>query len=140
MVIYALFTEKDGIKYIGQTKHTLEVRLKQHLCRNKPRLCNIPFSNWLLENKEDIEIIMLEICIDKEDANNKEYYWTQYYLDQGLELLNKKIGWHLNEEMKNNISIKNKGRQSRLGIKHTDEAKEKMSKSRIGKIPWNKGL
>ena len=43
-------------------------------------------------------------------------------------------------EVKEKISNLHKGNKYKLGIKHTDEAKLKMSKARKGKDTWNKGI
>lgn len=58
----------------------------------------------------------------------------------------KQIGREQSEETKKKIGVKNKNNKYCLGIKRSNETKEKMKNSKIGKnnpmygkIPWNKG-
>jgi hypothetical protein len=44
------------------------------------------------------------------------------------------------QSIKDNLRIKMLGSKRHLGFKHSEEAKKKMSKLKIGHIPWNKGI
>jgi len=46
------------------------------------------------------------------------------------------LGHKLTDEIRKKISLSHKG----LGHKHSLKSKEKMSKSKMGNIPWNKGI
>jgi len=49
--------------------------------------------------------------------------------------------WNLSEETKEKISLSKKGKKSnRIYTPHTEETKIKISKSKIGSIPWNLGV
>ena len=54
------------------------------------------------------------------------------------EIISNSLGKKLSEKRKKEISDVNKGNTYRRGKTHTEEAKEKMRKSSIGQIAWNK--
>lgn len=49
-------------------------------------------------------------------------------------------GKKLSEETCRKLSVAMKGKKNRLGIKHSDEAKAKMSASAKGRVSWCKGM
>jgi group I intron endonuclease len=53
----------------------------------------------------------------------------------------KRIGTSMSEETKTKISLSSSGENNGMyGKKHSDSAKEKIRKSKLGIPPWNKGL
>lgn len=99
--------------------------------------------------------------------DNYEISYMEYYRAVGIELMNIKEGGsrgRLPEEIRRKIGLSKIGNKNRVGLKHSaetrkkisknrgkhptwntgkpwnEDAKRKMSKSRLGKQPWNKGL
>lgn len=58
-IIYALYTEEQGIKYIGYSKNVYD-RFKNHLINNSNET-NYKKSNWIEKHKKDIKIEILSI-------------------------------------------------------------------------------
>ena len=50
-----------------------------------------------------------------------------------------KLGHPVSLDTRRRIGLSNRGNKSHLGIKHSDEAKRKMSLAKLNNIPWNKG-
>ena len=80
-----------------------------------------------MKNREqDLIEEILEIVPNIEDLNQREEHWLKYY------------------DAKNNPAFYNATNRAhggnRLGIPHTDKAKEKNRIANLGRVPWNKGL
>lgn len=78
----------NEVKYIGRTKHELKSRLQRHISTNYKS--NAMKAYWIMKLKEKnlIPIIELVEVINNEDANLKEKYWINYYLDKKIQLFN----------------------------------------------------
>ena len=106
--IYALMEIESGdIRYIGQTRKTLQERLKGHL-RDTQKTHK---TNWIKKNKTNINIILLEENIKtKEEICAKEVYYISEYKREGYRLVNTTnggegwFGTEFTEEHKSNIS------------------------------------
>lgn len=85
--IYALIDPRDNaIRYIGITVNPDE-RLKQHIWGDM----NIRKREWISElNQSDLAPIMqtIETAETEGTALEREAYWIQYYLSQGVRLVN----------------------------------------------------
>jgi len=165
--IYIIKNIVDGKVYIGQTSN-IKVRISSHkseLKRNKHR--NEYLQNAV--NKFSIDNFVFEVIEDCDETNidNRERYWMDFYdscnrskgynlvyggnsnkhhseetkLKIGNSLIGKRIGWEMDEETKNKISISKTGNPNsypseetliklslaRIGRKHSEETKNKIS-------------
>lgn len=147
--IYGLKLIGDSdIKYIGRTMQKLNLRLGNHLSDFRLKT---PKVKWCKKNKDNIEIILLEDNIETlEKANEREkYHISKFGIDN---LLNVSTGGpggsglkhtekrrlESSNRMKKNNPMKNKEVANRVaqimkGRKLSEEQKEKISKSGIGK-------
>ena len=126
--IYKLTCSKNNKCYIGQS-----VDIKGRLWKHKYKLENNDHQQLLLNdyNKygwESFNAEILEIC-NKDELNEKEKYWTEYYKSNEIGYNIKVVNKH-SEATKRQISKMQKGRKT------LEETKTKMR----GKTPWNKGL
>jgi hypothetical protein len=155
-LIYALcFPTVDDcdVRYIGYTLKSIEIRLKEHLKEKS----NTHKVHWLASIKPNIPLVRtLEEC-RPQIVKEREKYWIAKYkslgrltnatgggdgLFQPSELTRRKIsdahkkitGWHHSEETKKKISdARNK---SNFHLRHTPDAKAKMSAIHKGHIPY----
>lgn len=142
MIIYKITNLLNGKVYVGQTTKELRVRLYNH--RNNKRSLISKALNKYGEDNFKIEII--DTATSKEDLDEKEMYWIQFYnciAPKGYNLTlggEGTVGYHLSEETKEKISNANKGRRmtdearkaisiGHIGLKVSEETKMKMSKS-----------
>ena len=82
MYIYGLFSSEDNIiRYVGQTKNTLEKRLNEHIYVALKYNGKTHKDNWIRKvysNGFKVNIISLEE-VDEKNINEKEIYWiTQF--------------------------------------------------------------
>lgn len=112
--IYKILNRITEKFYIGSAVN-LKIRIKSHkykLRHNKH--CNVLLqASWNLHGEEVFEFIILEYC-EKEKLIEKEQYWLDF-----TQCYNKLYGYNIN-----------KAANSRLGMKHTEETKQKF-KNRI---------
>lgn len=136
--------------YIGSTKLTLKRRFQSHASFKHSSV--YPYIKR--DGRENFEISVIDYASTKEEALEKEIFWTIFFKKQGYFLYNRKAGdepfketkrkmseahkgrytgkenpmygKHLSEEAKAKISKANKGRH------HTEEVKKKMSETRKG--------
>lgn len=94
--IYALLDPiTNVIRYIGQTRGTIENRKELHWRdRNQKKNINNHKANWIRklyrENKLKPNVILIEKLIDTSDEvlNNREKYWIEFYRKEGIDLTN----------------------------------------------------
>lgn len=162
MYIYGLRNFIDNnIRYIGQTNNP-EVRLKYHLSHYKiGKSHSKNWIKNIIDNGGSLAIDILEIVLNDEDTNDREQYWIKYGRDSGWRLTNlsdggfSSTGYQWTNDQRKKFSDKKKGilftdqhkkalskaqkdrlkskPHVRLGMKHSEEAKAKMSESKIGK-------
>lgn len=115
MIIYKVTNNINGKVYIGQTKNTIEKRIKEHSTRG-----NLLFQAI---KKYGIENFTIEE-IDGANSLSELNYLEQHYIYTNNCIVptgyNLRIGW-------NNSTF-------------SLETKKKMSDSKKGIIPWNKGV
>lgn len=116
MFIYCIENKINGKKYIGLTTKSIEERWHCHVVQAKQNAKrNMVIAKAILKyGKENFEISVLEECVDEKELRKKEKVWI-------AELNTFNDGY--------NMTL---GGDGLLGYKHTDETKEKMSKSQIG--------
>jgi group I intron endonuclease len=152
-------------KYVGQTTRTLSKRLKEH--KYKIEESNTYKNNWLkkLRKKkciDDLSIFKLgEYPIKK--INEMEEYWITFFNIQNIKLTNTILkggfgGYReynveankrrseklkgikrkpMSQKQKDQISEFWIGNKNRLNKPHTQETKDKISKTKKGTIPHN---
>lgn len=93
--IYALLDPNTNeIRYIGQTKKSLEERCKNHFKdRKQNKNKNNYTANWISKLYEEFKLKPLIKLIEEnissdEELNNKELFWINFYFKQGCKLTN----------------------------------------------------
>lgn len=122
--IYALHDPSDISQkiYIGKTKKKLSIRLREHLYPHylKKKTEKNSWIKSLLTRSISPEIILFE-KVPIETWKSDETFWIESLKSIGLRLVN--------------------GTSGGDGVYDpTDEVRQRMRKSHLGKIPWNKGL
>lgn len=110
----------NQVKYIGKTKQSIEIRLKQHIKSTKQY--NHKMSTWLKSviNQNLYPVIEeLELCYNDVDANKLESMYIGLFKSWGFELKNMTDGG----DGVSNMSL---------------EVRDKISKARIGKFCGDK--
>ena len=120
--IYFLYENSNRIRYIGMTKNSLELRLKNHFKESKKGgnyKCR-----WIrkcLKTDTPINIGLLQSFYSLLDCLEAEKYWIKYFRNLECALVNSCEGG--------------------LGlVQPSDETRHKMRASHIGQKPWNKGI
>lgn len=138
--------KQDGIPcYVGMTSRTLKERFWEH-CKNKKGAMYKPIKK---HGKEHFETIKIDHAHAKDEASNKEDFWTLFYKEQGYNLYNRIIGMHQiisetqreiirnrstgkhpNDETRRKMSDARQGEKNGMfGKHHTEESRKKMSDS-----------
>lgn len=136
-IIYGLVDPiTDELRYIGQSSigikrplsHSEQQRLRPEGRDNR----YTHKQNWILQlrNKYNLKpsIIILEYLECREDLNEAEIFFIQYFKSLGCRLTNLSVGG-------NQPSLQPRKR----GWHHTKEVCAKMNAFKKGHIPWNKG-
>ena len=130
MIIYKATNKINGLIYIGQTKRSLNERIRDHKSCNNKTIFNLELKKYGIEN---FEWKIVEICLTQKYADENEKYYILLYdtcnPDKGYNRtkggtdFNK--GKIFDEEYRKKMSENGKGKM--LGYKHTEEAKKNMS-------------
>lgn len=132
MIIYEAKNKINNKRYIGQTTRTLKDRMRDHIAASK-RDKNVSFrfyDDLIKYGEENFEWNILEECIDKEDLDNKESYWIEYYdttdPDAGYNQKGGAANPFLTDEIKKKIGDAQIGPKNHMyGIKGKDNASSK---------------
>jgi hypothetical protein len=119
----------NEVRYIGQTKHSLEERLRGHL-KGKGKTYRVHWINSL-KNKGLVPNIELIEEVDKSIGSQTEIYWISMFRFWGFNLTNLTDGGETSTT-KNIIRSKEwceNIRKSKLNFKYSKESKLKMSES-----------
>ena len=111
MLIYKITNLINGKVYVGQTKRTLEERMSEHARKGKLPI-DYAIKKCGIENFSVEEIDKAET---QKELDEKEIKWVAFY-----------------DCIKPNGYNLTKGSKRTIGYKHTEEAKQKMSKSKLG--------
>lgn len=135
----------SGRVYIGQSRNILKrweshkEKLKQ---QKQPKLIR-SYQKYGVENHLFSIITELPKDISQEILDNYEIFYMDMYKSLNIDLLNVKEGGrggNHSESSRKKISLSKIGNKNRLGLCHTQETKEKISRSRRGRgESWNKG-
>lgn len=135
--IYKITNKKHPSEiYIGSSKQTLEKRFQGH-SRNKH---SSVYPYIQRDGKENFEITAIDFANTEEESLEKEEFWTLFLKGQGYFLYNKYVGNKISEEAKQKMSKKAKERlkdptkNPMYGKHRSKETKDKISKSRKGKL------
>lgn len=122
VLIYGLYSSrKEDIRYIGQTKFSAKERLDNHLWTSKKK-CTSSIHKWIRKEVEQgFDVKILPLCYGRRNIDEI------FYISRAKEL-----GWNLL-----NLSLGGDGGNTRQGQLHSEQTKQKMSLSSIGK---NKGV
>jgi group I intron endonuclease len=141
MIIYKSTNKITEKIYIGQTKHALDTRIKNHIKESKQE-SNRPFMSSI--NKHGIDNFTFEI-IDSannlDELNDKEIYWINFYnsvFPNGYNVTGGGQGKKIKttKELSRIISEGLKNSKKWQKTKNSEEYKKKRKKYFIG---WNKG-
>lgn len=137
MIVYKATNKLNGMIYVGQTTYTLEERKKSHKKESRVRRGCPKFHNAINKygfNNFSFEVI--GIAENIETLNNLEEYYIEWFnsiAPNGYNLDSGGNNRRMHEESKRKIGLANKGKTPNKGKKHTDEAKIKISNSKLGK-------
>lgn len=112
MIIYKAQNKINNKIYVGVTKEGLDKRIYKHF-----KCSNHPFGLALRKyGLQSFEFSIIDLCLIKEIACEKEIYWIKFYNCKSPN------GYNLTD-----------GGEGIIGHRHSEEAKRKMSKARKGK-------
>lgn len=129
--IYAIINKMNNKIYVGQTRQGYRKRFIQHLC---PTDGSPLFKNAVKKyGKESFECELLDIAHNQQEANIKEKLWIKvlktYKKENGYNLSMGGSFGSFNEDTLKKMSELKKGKNNSFyNKKHTQEAKDKMSK------------
>lgn len=131
----------NDIKYVGQTKFPVEIRLKQHIKLSKSKNGRKYHVNYWIENllEQNRFPIIKEVKtnLTKIDVNSAEKQEIEYLLSKGIKLCNLTNG---GDSFSMSETTKIKMSQSKMGIKnsffgknHSEQTKKLLSEKAKGK-------
>ncbi len=86
-IVYCLTNIINNKKYIGQTKHTIEYRIKDHFANRKNP--TIPLHKAIKKyGKDKFDYEILCYCYSRNELNNKEKEFIKKYTENGFILYN----------------------------------------------------
>lgn len=133
--IYKITNILNNHNYIGQTKNTLENRLKQHLkCSNKDYIKNYFHSAIKKYGKNNFKISLVEE-VDDADLNEKEIYWIKYFKSIGEANYNIAAGGYNNP-----FEYLSKDEKSKIAKKSWETFLNNHTKEEIDEINKKKGM
>jgi len=114
-VVYKAKNIFNGKCYIGQTKNSLESRIKAHIkhARKGKSIFNRAVKKYSSEN---FNWSIIDYAYDANDLDNKEIFWISFYKTTSPNGYNLKLGGHgytATEEVKRTISDKTKEAMNR---------------------------
>lgn len=140
--IYALTNIDGSVKYIGVTRRNINYRFNNHIYESKHYPKRNKRTKWINKENFKIKIILLDEVLESE-WQFWEKYWISQFKTWGYNLVNSNNGGGGTLKRDDNfskwLSGRNKNNKYRLGKKHTDKSKKKMSKSHLGQKNVNKG-
>lgn len=133
MIIYKATNKINGKCYIGQTTEILNRRMQRHLLSKSRLYFHCAIRKY---GEENFNWTILEVCMSKEDMNDKEKYYIKLFKsnekEYGYNLTDGGTDCNHTDSTKKKISEANK---IRIYKPHTEETKRKISESKKGKKP-----
>lgn len=129
-LIYQITNKINGKKYIGQTKRTLECRVREHK-RDFNRLNFYLYSALRKYDFENFQWSILEDNIQPEDLNDREKYWIKELNTFAPNGYNLTSGGGQGREV--SLETRRKISNSRKGIVFSEEHRRNMSIARKSK-------
>jgi len=137
--IYKILSPTNKV-YIGQSIN-IPRRWGVYRVLNRPSMGPKIYNSLAKHGFDNHVFEIIEECL-VENLDEREIYWKQYYLDQANNdwtqvlfcEMHDKGGGPRSQEVKDKISALKKGQ------KHTEESKQKMSQSKMGKPNARKGM
>ena len=134
--VYGLFDPTtDELRYIGKTTCGMK-RVKVHCHESAVKKTGTHKRNWvnsLWKQGLKPHHAILAHCADEAAANSKEIELISYYREQGFNLTNGTTGGEGSTGASHSNEAKAKISKSRIGRKHSDETKAKISKAMAGR-------
>lgn len=103
-IIYKLYETEDLLKipkYIGITATSLNTRLKRHITHSKTSngKLNWPKINWINSVNGNINIEPIDFANSQQEAFDKEIYYIDKFLKEGIKLKNATLGGEGNRQV-----------------------------------------
>ena len=153
MIVYLIVNNINGKKYVGQTSQVLTKRWSRHKSSISHRKNSYLYNAIQKYGADNFTIKPLVIVGSKEEMDFYERalikVWDLRNAEKGYNLTDGgggMLGFHLSaetrkrmaehiksQEHRNKISLAKIGNQSRLGLKHSEETKRKMSAAAKGR-------
>lgn len=136
--VYLIYNAINMKIYVGST-HNFQKRFKGHVnyCKHNKNSKHLQ-NAWNKYGEQNFKFVVLE-CVEpiKTKLLEREQYWIDTLQPEYniLKYTTSTLGYRHDEETKQRISKKQKGKQYSLGFKHTAETCAKRSKASMG----NKG-
>jgi len=130
--IYKITNKLNGKQYIGQTVNSIEKRFNEHCKEKRNRHISNAINSYGISN---FEIIELYVAFDKEELNNKEIFFVNYFNTLYPNGYNHRAGGNQNgicsEELKTKISKSKTGKPNlkRRGELRTEKQRLDISRS-----------
>ncbi len=134
------------MRYIGKTSRGLSVRHAHHVYEAR-RGHKTYFSHWLAKHPEQTPVI-LAVCRTEQDALQTEVEMIALarlcgepltnYTDGGEGATGHRHSLESRAKMSAKQSVRTK--QPHLGHRHTTETRRQISETKMGSIPWNRGV
>jgi group I intron endonuclease len=148
-IVYKITNKTTKKCYVGYTIHSVNTRWKQHIARSLNKNINVKFDNAIRKyGVSEWNVEILEEGLSVSESKNKERYYIQLF-DAYNDGYNSTLGGdgnygiimsaESNQKRSNALKGKKKNYNRMHGKFHTDESKQKISKSHLGmKKPWVK--
>lgn len=116
----------DNFFYIGVTGQELKIRRENHMSDFRGQSEKIKVIRKAKKENKKIIIRLIELC-SKETSYKREIFWIKFYRKQNIELTNEKLGVFHTGDFKEKISKIHKGR------KISQETRRKMKDAQMNK-------
>ena len=121
MIIYKITNTINNKIYVGKTKKSLETRWKEHCYKAFHEKRDYHFLQAIRKYGPDCWSMDIIEEVENDISNEREKYWISFYNS-------------FDSECGYNSTIGGDGL-----IEMSNEARQKLSKSLMGRVPWNKG-
>lgn len=146
--VYYLYSTEFGsdlsnMRYIGQTKKSIEQRLKGHIKYALKKNSNLYVHKWVRTVYAKGFEVKIALLVDNAILHITEIEQIKKYRDLGYKLTNTApggFGGNLGEEVNNKKSKVLKNLYAEGKVLFLEERHKKISNTLKGRVPWNKGL